>query len=73
MTKKYRVKTKAVIQYNPPGSIIELSEEETQRLVNKKYAEIVEEVKPVKKASAPKKPAKKPATKKADTKKDSEK
>lgn len=67
---KYKVKTKAVINRQPVGSTIELDETSAKRLAKMKYVEIIEEVKtpPVKKASAPKKPAKKASTKKSETK-----
>jgi len=59
MRTKYKVKTKAVFNGQPVGSIIELDEKTAKRYETLKYLEIIEEVKPkAKKESAPKKPAK---------------
>ncbi len=66
MAKQYKVKTKAVFNGQPPGSTIEVDEDFARKYEAKKYLEIIGEVKakqaPVKKDSAPKKPAK-PASK----------
>jgi len=64
MTNKFRVKTAAVIDNNPVGSIIELPKKTAESLAAKKYVEIIEEIKSAKKESAPKKQAKKSSTKK---------
>lgn len=71
---KFKVKTTAVIDNNPVGSIIELSKESAEKLSSKNYVIIIEEIKPkkapAKKAkSAPKKPATKTAKKKTESKK----
>lgn len=42
---KVKVKTTAVINRNPVGSLIELSEESANKLVGKGYVEIIEKVK----------------------------
>lgn len=74
MSKVFKVKTAAVFNGQPPGSIIELKEETARKYEALKYVEIIEEVKPVKKAtSAPKKPAKTSAKKSTTPKKKTEK
>ena len=65
MATKYKVKTKAVIDRHPVGSIIELNEDTAKRLAKIRYVEIIKEIKaPAKKESAPKKPAAKKSTSK---------
>lgn len=72
MIKKYKVKTKAVIDRNPVGSTIELPKADADRLSNINYVDIIGEVKPTpkkapaKKASAPTKPKAKAKPKTAD-------
>lgn len=66
MSKKYKVKTAAVFNRQPVGSIIELDEKTAKRYEALKYLEILGEAKPVKKESAPKKPAAKSKSKKKD-------
>ena len=68
MTKNVKVETVgAIVDGNPLGSTIELSEETAKRLEAKKYVRIIEEVKPVKKATAaPKKPARTSSKKKTE-------
>ena len=71
MAKKFKVKTAAVFNGQPPGSTIELDEAIAKKYEAMKYLEIISEVKPkskpAKKAkSAPKKPAKTSAKKKTD-------
>ena len=70
MATKYKVKTKAVFNGQPVGSTIELDEVTAKKYESLKYLEIIEEIKakpkPVKKASAPKKPAKASSKKKTD-------
>ena len=69
MAKKYKVKTKAVIDGQPIGSTIELDEATAKRLAKMKYVEIIEEVKPVKKStSATKKPARASSKKNTESK-----
>jgi hypothetical protein len=67
MRTKYKVKTKAVFNGQPVGSIIELDEVTAKKYEALKYLEITEEIKakpaPVKKESAPKKPAAKAKSK----------
>lgn len=65
MSKKYKVKTKAVFNGQPPGSTIEVDEDFAKKYEALKYLEIIEEIKPKAKAdekgkSAPKKSADKP-------------
>lgn len=72
MSKKFKVKTAAVFNGQPVGSIIELDEVTAKKYESLKYLEIIEEIKakpkPAKKAtSAPKKTAK--ASEKKTTKK----
>lgn len=68
MRTKYKVKTKAVFNGQPVGSVIELDEKTAKRYEALKYLVILEEAKPAKKAtSAPKKTAK--ASEKKTTKK----
>ena len=55
MTKKFKVKTRAVFNRRPPGSIIELTEEQAHKYASIGYVEVIEEVSPVKKKSAGKK------------------
>lgn len=56
---KYKVKTKAVFNGQPVGSIVELDEKTAKRYEALKYLEILGEAKPAKKvSSAPKKTAK---------------
>lgn len=62
MAKKYKVKTAAVFNGQPVGSIIELDEATAKKYEALKYLEIVEEVKQAKQT----KPKPK-ATKKTDT------
>ena len=65
MAKKFKVKTRAVINRQPVGSTIELNEDMAKRLAKIRYVEIIEEIKaPAKKESAPKKPAAKKSTSK---------
>ena len=62
---KIKVKTAAVFNKQPVGTIIELDEKIARKYEAIKYVEIVEEVKPAKKAkSAPKKTAKSSSKKK---------
>ena len=68
MAKKYKVKTAAVFNGQPAGSIIEVDEDFAKKYEAKKYLEIIEEIKPKAKAdekgkSAPKKSATKPKAK----------
>jgi len=63
MATKYKVKTKAVFNGQPVGSIIELDEVTANKYEALKYLEIIEEVKP---KAKPKRKA--PAKKKAETK-----
>lgn len=59
MAKKYKVRTKAVFNGQPIGSTIELNEALAKKYEERKYLEIIEEVKPRRKrASASKKTAK---------------
>jgi len=67
MSKKFKVKTKAVFNGQPVGSIVELDEKTAKRYEALKYLEIIEEIK-----AKPKPKAKKKTTKKATTKKKSE-
>lgn len=72
MAKKFRVETVgAIVDGHPVGSTIELSEGTAKRLETLKYVKINEEVKPVKKESAPKKPATSSKDKKPRKTKDS--
>ena len=71
MTKKYKVKTAAVFNGQPVGSIIELDEHVAKKYEGLKYLEIIEEVKP--KKTQKKKSTKKKETKKTDKKKSSKK
>ena len=71
MSKKFNVETVgAVIDRNPIGSTIELSEKEAKYFESIGYVRIINEIKPkakpAKKASAPKKPAKTSSKKKTD-------
>lgn len=59
MKNKYKVETITVINHNPIGSTIELSEKEAKYFESIGYVRIIGEIKPDKKASAPKKTAKK--------------
>lgn len=59
----FKVKTTVVVDRNPVGSTIELPKLTAEKLADKKYVEIIGEVKPAKKTPAPKKPAKKAAAK----------
>lgn len=63
MSKKFKVKTAAVFNGQPVGSIIELDEVTAKKYEALKYLEIIEEVKQTKP-----KGTKKPATKKTSTK-----
>lgn len=70
MATKYKVKTAAVFNRQPAGSIIEVDEDFAKKYEAKKYLEIIEEIKeqPKPKAdekgkSAPKKSATKPKAK----------
>lgn len=79
MTKKYKVKTAAVFNGQPVGSIIDLNEKTALKYEALKYLEIIDEVKSKpkksqskKSTSATKKTAKKSA-KKSDKKKSSKK
>ena len=68
MRTKYKVKTKAVFNGQPVGSIIELDEKVARKYEALKYLEIIEEVKP---KSKPKKSTSKKsssATKKTEKK-----
>lgn len=67
MSKRYKVKTKAVINRNPVGTTIELPKADADRLSNINYVDIVSEVKP-----APKKAPAKKASAKADPKTEKE-
>ena len=60
MAKKYKVKTAAVFDGQPVGSIIELDEATAKKYEALKYLEIIEEVKPKTKPKA--KTTKKTAT-----------
>ncbi|MHC8516778.1 hypothetical protein [Sporosarcina sp. ITBMC105] len=72
MSRKYNVKTTAVINGHAVGSTITLDADTAERLAAIKYVELLDEVKPEKPAakadekgkSAPKKSAKAPAKKK---------
>jgi len=69
MSKRFKVKTKAVFNGQPVGSTIEVDEDFARKYEALKYLEIIEEIKPkakaqVKKESAPKKPASKAKTEK---------
>jgi len=60
MARKYKVKTKAVFNGQPPGSTIEVDEDFARKYEALKYLEIIGEIKPKPKAdekgkSAPKK------------------
>lgn len=75
MSKKYKVKTAAVFNGQPAGSIIELDESAAKKFEAMKYVKIIEEIKeqPKPKAdekgkSAPKKSASKPKQKSKDSK-----
>jgi len=71
MATKYKVKTKAVFNGQPVGSIIELDDVTAKKYESLKYLDIIEEVKP--KAKPKKKaPEKKKATKAKTTKKKAE-
>lgn len=61
---KYKVKTTAVIDRNPVGSMIELPKKTAEYLFQKGYVEIIEEVKT--KPKQTKKPAKTSSKKKTD-------
>jgi len=63
MATKYKVKTKAVFNGQPVGSIIELDGKSAKKYEALKYLEIIEEVKP---KAKPKRKA--PAKKKSETK-----
>lgn len=63
MSKKFKVKTAAVFNGQPVGSIIELDEVTAKKYEALKYLEIIEEVKQTKP-----KGTKKPAAKKTSTK-----
>jgi len=63
MSKKYKVKTAAVFNGQPVGSIIELDEATAKKYESLKYLEIIEEVKPKAKPKAK-------TTKKTSKKKD---
>ena len=65
MPKKYKVKTAAVFNGQPVGTIIELGEATAKRYEALKYLEIIEEVKQAKKAK-PKPKTTKKTTKKKD-------
>ena len=67
MATKYKVKTAAVFNGQPVGSIIELYEHVAKKYEDLKYLNIIEEVKPKKKST------KKKETKKTDKKKSSKK
>jgi len=71
MTKKFKVRTAAVFNGQPPGSIIELDEKKAKKYEALKYLEIIEEVKPKPKAKA--KPKKKAPAKKTMAKKETKK
>ncbi len=61
---KYKVKTTAVIDYNPVGSIIELSKNTAEYLSEKGYVHIIEEVKNKKTTAKTKSKGKKDSDKK---------
>lgn len=67
MATKFKVKTAAVFNGQPVGSIIELDEHVAKKYEDLKYLNIIEEVKPKKKST------KKKETKKTDKKKSSKK
>lgn len=69
MAKKYKVKTAAVFDGQPVGSVIELDEATAKKYEALKYLEIIEEAKQAKQ-SKPKPKAK--TTKKSTTKKKDE-
>lgn len=72
MAKKIKVKTKAVFNGQPIGSTMEVDEGFARKYEAMKYLDIIGEVeqpKPVKKESAPKKPAKEASKKKDEGKK----
>jgi len=69
MSKKYKVKTAAVFNGQPVGSIIELDEATAKKYEALKYLEIIEEVKQTKQAK-PKTKSKPKKTATAKTKKD---
>lgn len=70
MATKYKVKTAAVFNGQPVGSIIELDEVTANKYEALKYLEIIEEVKPKAKPKrkAPAKKTTKTTKKKAETK-----
>ena len=73
MAKKYKVKTAAVFNGQPAGSIIELDESAAKKFEAMKYVKIIEEIKPKPKAdekgkSAPKKSVSKPKQKSKESK-----
>ena len=66
MSKKFKVKTKAVFNGQPVGSTIELDEKTARKYESMKYIEIIEEVKAKAKKSTS--ATKKPASKRTSTK-----
>jgi len=66
MAKKYKVKTAAVFDGQPVGSIIELDGVTAKKYEALKYLEIIEEVKPKSKPRPKAKTTKKSTTKKKD-------
>ena len=60
--KKYKVKTKAIFNGQPVGSIIELDEVTAKKYEALKYLEIIEEVKQTKQTRPKAKTTKKTAT-----------
>lgn len=66
MAKKFKVKTEAVFNGQPPGSTIELDEAIAKKYEAMKYLEIISEVKP--KSKPAKKSTKKQAEKKTKDK-----
>lgn len=69
---EYKVKTTAVIDRNPVGSVIELPKKTAENLFQKGYVDIIEEVKPkpkTAKKTTTKSTAKKDEKKKTESKK----
>ena len=73
MAKKFKVKTEAVFNGQPPGSTIELDEAIAKKYEAMKYLEIIGEVKPKSKPAIKAKSAPKKSTKKQEEKKTKDK
>ena len=69
MATKYKVKTKAVFNGQPPGSTVELDEKQAKKYEAMKYVEIISEVKPKPKRKTSTSKKSTSATKKTTTKK----